>query len=209
MAHRPQWCSKSLLRLISAITSLADSKWSALHALKNDMTPGENSSVASCMETYEHQRHMLERQLYQHSFHEKHTSETEEDEEERHISGVKRLAALMYFYARVDESGPYESHMGRLTEEILQLLPRVSLRTNTLLWPLFIVGTLGIRPESDDNRILVLRTLDALQRTRQLGCVRKARFVIEDVWKARDLSLTDAARGWSILDGKHGNISLA
>lgn len=206
--HALTGCSKSLLCLISGIRNLADSKRSAPHDQEEAMTPGIKPSVTSNAETYEHQRHILERQLHRYSYQDNDMSE-ETDTEGRHISQVKRLATLMYFYARVDESGPHESHMGRLTEDILRIVPRVSLRTNTLLWPLFIVGTLGIRPDSDEHRTLVLRTLDALQQTRQLGCVRKARLLIEEVWRTRDLNPADAVRGWSILDGRHSTISLA
>lgn len=203
-------CSKSLLCLLSDITYLANAIQAGQAApdeLQDSRAPHEHSGVTSSSAAYKQRRDSIERQLYQ-SAKVKYASD-ESEGESRDISEVKRLAALMYFYARVDGSSPYENHMGRLTEEILQLVPRISRRTNTLLWPLFVVGTFGVRPESDDDRKLVLRTLDALQQTRQLGCVRKARHLIEDVWKARDLNPTDAAKGWSILDGRQIDISLA
>lgn len=125
------------------------------------------------------------------------------------IAEVKRLAALLYLYGRIDGAGPQESHMIKITTQILQLIPRISLRTNTILWPLFIVAVLGVRPECDEDRRLILARLAALQETRQLGNVKKARCVIEDVWKARDLRLSDATKGWAILEGKHRTISLA
>lgn len=125
------------------------------------------------------------------------------------IAEVKRLAALLYLYGRIDGAGPQEYHMIRITAQILHLIPRISLRTNTILWPLFIVAVLGVRPECDDDRKLILARLAALQETRQLGNVKKARCVIEDVWKARDLRVSDATKGWSILEGKHRTISLA
>lgn len=122
---------------------------------------------------------------------------------------MKRLAALMYFYARIDGAGPYEHHMVRLTTAILRLVPRVSLRTNTLLWPLFVVGALGVRPEREDDRRVVLEAMEALQRRRQLGCVRRARCLVEDVWRARDLRAVDASMGWAVLCGREGDVSLA
>lgn len=125
------------------------------------------------------------------------------------IAESKRLAALMYLYARIDNANPFNPHMVRLTTQILSILPEISLRTNTILWPLFIVATLGVRPESDEDRKLILERLDALQQTRQLGNVKKARRIIEDVWKARDLRSSAALLGWSILAGRHGTISLA
>ncbi|OAA65592.1 Zn(2)-C6 fungal-type DNA-binding domain protein [Niveomyces insectorum RCEF 264] len=125
------------------------------------------------------------------------------------IYEAKRLAALMYLYARVDHSGPYKPHMVRLTARIVALLPGISTRTNTILWPLFIVATLGIRPESEEERRIMLAKLEELLQTRQLGNVRKARQIIVDVWKARDLRTTDATKSWSILHGRLDTISLA
>lgn len=131
------------------------------------------------------------------------------DSEVSIIAEVKRLAALLYLYGRIDGTGPQESHMIKITTQILHLIPRISLRTNTILWPLFIVAVLGVRPECDEDRRLILARLAALQETRQLGNVKKARCVIEDVWKARDLRVSDATKGWTILEGKHRTISLA
>ncbi|KAI1373720.1 fungal-specific transcription factor domain-containing protein [Hypoxylon crocopeplum] len=125
------------------------------------------------------------------------------------IAEAKRLAAILYLYSRVDGAGPSEPHVIRVTSQILSLVPKVSLRTHTGLWILFIVGTLGIRPECDEDRKLLLSRLAALQQTRQLASVKKVRLIIEDVWKSRDLR-PDKSQGWSILQGrKHGAISLA
>ncbi|OTA92176.1 hypothetical protein M434DRAFT_32064 [Hypoxylon sp. CO27-5] len=125
------------------------------------------------------------------------------------IAEVKRLAALLYLYSRIDGAGPHEPHIIRVTSHILSLVPKISLRTHTGLWPLFIVATLGIRPECDEDRKLLLGRLAALQQTRQLASVKKARLIIEDVWKSRDLHPNDSP-GWSILQGRrHGAISLA
>ncbi|KAI1411982.1 fungal-specific transcription factor domain-containing protein [Hypoxylon sp. FL1857] len=125
------------------------------------------------------------------------------------IAEVKRLATILYLYSRIDGAGPHEPHMVRVTSQILSLVPKISLRTHTGLWPLFIVATLGIRPECDEDRKLLLSRLTALQQTRQLASVKKARLIIEDVWKSRDLHPNESP-GWSILQGrKHGAISLA
>ncbi|KAI1459738.1 fungal-specific transcription factor domain-containing protein [Annulohypoxylon moriforme] len=124
------------------------------------------------------------------------------------IAEVKRLAAILYLYSRIDNASPYEPKMIRVTSQILSLIPKISLRTHTGLWPLFIVATLGVR-ECDEDRKLILSRLAALQQTRQLASVKKARLIIEDVWKSRDL-WPDKSRGWSILQGRrHGAISLA
>ncbi len=125
------------------------------------------------------------------------------------VAEVKRLAAILYLYSRIDGAGPHEPRVMRVTSEILSLVPKISLRTHTVLWPLFIVATLGIRPECDEDRKLLLSRLVALQQTRQLASVKKARLIIEDVWKSRDLR-PDESQGWAVLQGRrHGAISLA
>lgn len=154
-------------------------------------------------------RNDIERRLHQQDS--KHGRDTPAvvDSEMATVAKVKRLAALMYLYSRIDSAGPQEPCMVRITTQILSLLPMISLRTNTILWPLFIVAVLGIRPERDEDRKVVLTRLNALQETRQLGNVKKARGVIEDVWKARDLRHSEACRGWTILEGRDQALSLA
>ncbi|KAK1638594.1 fungal-specific transcription factor domain-containing protein [Colletotrichum phormii] len=125
------------------------------------------------------------------------------------VPELKRLTCLLYFYARVDESNPSDPHMIRLTDKILELLPHTSLQTNTVLWPLFIVATLGVRSESDSDRKLILERLHLLQQTRQLGNVRKARQIIENVWKARDIDSCKGKQGWAVLEGRYDAMSLA
>jgi hypothetical protein len=125
------------------------------------------------------------------------------------VAELKRLTTLLYLYSRLDDAGPREPHVMRLTAAILASLPHISLRTNTILWSLFMVATLGVRPESDGDRKLVVERLTALQRTRELGNVRMARRVVEDVWKRRDLRAECANMGWGVLEGREGAISLA
>lgn len=202
-------CSKSQLCLLAGITALADIVGSGLPALDEAEMPKREAPIrGDDRAAAKKERDRIERQLCQ-APPPNNTDFNLAGNEIRAISELKRLATLMYLYARIDESSPYEPHMARLAEKILEILPRIPLRTNTILWPLFILGTLGVRPESDDHRKIVLQMLNALQTTRQLGCVRKARKVIEDVWKARDLKSIDSVKGWSILEGRHGNISLA
>ncbi|KAI1765289.1 fungal-specific transcription factor domain-containing protein [Hypoxylon sp. FL1150] len=125
------------------------------------------------------------------------------------VAEVKRLTTILYLYSRIDGAGPHEPHIIRITSQILSLLPKISLRTHTGLWPLFIVATLGVRPECDEDRKFLLSRLTELYETRQLANVHKARLIVEDVWKKRDLRPEDS-EGWSILQGRrHGAISLA
>lgn len=131
-----------------------------------------------------------------------------EDAEIEQVTELKSLTALLYFYSRVDGAGPQDPRIARLTARILPLLRRTSLRTHTALWSLFVVGALGVPREGDEERKAVMETLAALQRTRELGNVRKARRILEDVWRRRDLRLSCANLGWSILPDKYGTVSL-
>lgn len=202
-------CSKSLLCLLADITALVDpTDYKSRAPGGTELLEPEHTVQTTDQAAAKRARDRMERQLC------RAPSKSLEDStlagsEFCAISELKRLATLMYLYAKIDESSPCEQHMARLTQEMIGLLPRIPLRTNTILWPLFILGTLGVRPESDEHRKIILQTLDALQKTRQLGCVKKARWIVADVWKARDVSTVDAAKGWSILEGRHRTVSLA
>ncbi|KAI1490164.1 fungal-specific transcription factor domain-containing protein [Biscogniauxia mediterranea] len=189
--------SKELLILISEINSLG--------SIRDNVNVSENQPLGrdqkQCRDEIERRLHHLNQR--------DRTNPNIPKEETHYISEAKRLAALMYLYARLDHASPHEPCMVRLTSQILSIIPNISLRTNTVLWPLFIAATLGIRPESDEDRRMVLNRLAALQDTRQLGNVKKARQVIESVWKARDINISDHKLSWDVLQGRHGTISLA
>ncbi|KAI1495432.1 fungal-specific transcription factor domain-containing protein [Biscogniauxia marginata] len=192
-------CSKELFILISEINSLG----SVLDGL--DLDTHEQQPLSGDRKRW---RDEIERRLHDLKQHVS-TDVKSFDEETHNISEAKRLAALMYLYGRLDRASPHEPCMVRLTLKALSIIPKISLRTNTVLWPLFIIATLGIRPESDEDRNLVLGRLAALQNTRQLGNVKKARHVIESVWKARDLKISNPGLGWEVLQERHQTISLA
>jgi len=127
------------------------------------------------------------------------------------IAESKRLAALLYLHVRLDSSRPDHPHIARITARILGLLPHISVRTNTLLWPLFIVGIMGVQNASDTDKLLVLQLFNAMQRTRQLGNIKRARRIVEEVWRQRDLRGSEAV-GWhelqNIVTREEGEISL-
>ena len=180
-------CSPGLLSLIDRISRLA--------------------STEGSITTYEDrnsQRDTIERCLFELS-----EPALDLDDEKAVILETKRLAALIYLYSRIDNAGPQQPQIERLSTRVLELMPQIAFRTNALLWPLFIVATLGLRPECDEERLFILERLSALQDTRRLGNVQKARELIEDVWKARDLSRVEAVKGWTILRDKDGTVSLA
>ncbi|EZF59930.1 hypothetical protein H104_07135 [Trichophyton rubrum CBS 289.86] len=75
--------------------------------------------------------------------------------------------------------------------------------TATLLWPLFVVGSVNI--DNEEHRRFILERLQNIQNSRNLGNIRRARLAVESAYRARDL---DHPRGndW----GREGRgISLA
>lgn len=180
-------CSAGLLDLIDKISKLASTE-----------------GAAPAFEDRHRQRNVIEKRLIELS-----EPALDLEDEKAVILETKRLAALIYLYSRIDNAGPHEPQIGRLSQRILELMPQIAFRTNALLWPLFIVATLGLQPDCDEERMFILERLSSLQNARQLGNVKKARKVIEDVWKARDLSRVEAVKGWTILRDNHGTVSLA
>ncbi|KAM5464980.1 Anaphase-promoting complex subunit 1 [Microsporum audouinii] len=75
--------------------------------------------------------------------------------------------------------------------------------TATLLWPLFVVGSVDV--DNEEHRRFILEKLQKIQNSRNLGNIRRARLAVESTYRARDL---DHPRGnvW----GREGRgISLA
>ncbi|CZR57838.1 uncharacterized protein PAC_07727 [Phialocephala subalpina] len=116
------------------------------------------------------------------------------------IASCKRLVTLLYLHFRLDSSTPSQPHIIRLTSQILSLLPKIGVWSNTILWPLYIVGVMGIQSERDEDKLVVLERFEALQRTRQLGNVKRARRVVEAIWRLRDIRGSEGV-GWEDVQG--------
>ncbi|KAL1846783.1 hypothetical protein VTK73DRAFT_211 [Phialemonium thermophilum] len=196
-------CSESLLAIISEITELA----------REQDIFGQTADIRYRRNDIERRLHALQpppaRRRPRAARHPPLAGSSVAESDLEQVAETKRLTALLYLHARIDDAGPHEPRVARLAERILLLVRGISLRTNTILWPLFLVAVLGVRPEDDESRTLVLERLAALQATRQLGNVKKARGLVEEVWKARDLRPCEAAKGWSILADRYGALSLA
>ena len=123
---------------------------------------------------------------------------------------AKRLTGLLHLYSRADHLGPCDPCISDLASRILALVKRLPARSNTVLWPLFMVATLGIGPECDAQRAFILEMLDSMQRERQMRYIKKARRIIAEVWKIRDLREPETRMGWHILQqvGQLERISL-
>lgn len=212
-------CSSELLGIITAISEIEKPEKSCnsnqIRMMEQEETDAEayedwfpptNNELRRqhCRAELEKRLHALTQQVPE-------ANSVQEQEDLRLVSEAKRLGALLYLYARVDNLSPYNATVTRLTEGILNLLPQISLRTSSAVWPLFIAATLGVRPCKEDDRKLVLEVITAMLETRQLAHIRKARSAIIEVWKERDLRLSRDAEeglGWDIVAGKFGVLSL-
>ncbi|KAK5679421.1 hypothetical protein LTS10_008238 [Elasticomyces elasticus] len=194
-------CSNELLDLISETSEMAESM-ARLNGSEVQFPPASSTQLAQ-------QRDIVERRL--HSLKQLPSSQMTLNirlDEILLVAETKRLAALIYFYGRVDGVLPHQHPVNNLTSKFCDMLDRISINTTVLLWPLFIVGTFGIQPEKDEDRKVVLDRLMAMQRTRQLAHVKKARRVIEAVWKARDLRAAHESQSWDLMRGREGTLSL-
>ncbi|KAJ3545493.1 hypothetical protein NM208_g2482 [Fusarium decemcellulare] len=173
-------CSTDFIQILVDINSLAidySEYWKLSHP-----TPEMLSSL-------EQRRLILERQLHVCA-----TGTTE------HILGsnrcqdmdlvleTKRLTGLLHLYSRLDHLGPHDPCISNLSLQILGLIEKIPARSNTILWPLFMVATLGIGSECDSERAFILDKLCSLQNERQMRYIKKARRIIVEVWQLRDLN---------------------
>ncbi|KAL4891115.1 fungal-specific transcription factor domain-containing protein [Aspergillus ambiguus] len=109
------------------------------------------------------------------------------------IAETKRLAALLYLIERADpthmdnmqgSTGPDNLNKHHIISSMLRILTTLS-DAATLLWPLFILGHAGL--ENEEHRRFILDRLHRMQRTRNLGSVRRARKAVKRAFQGKDL----------------------
>lgn len=140
------------------------------------------------------------------------------------ISEIKRLTTLMFLLVRIDmehiyrhrtfandikTSKPYTAtikNINNLSQKIMELFDSLSGASHSLLWTLFIIGVAS--SNSEDQRWWVLNKLEELEHIRHSGNVRIARFIVETVWKEKDLNFI-SNRWLEMLKGKFLSVSLA
>lgn len=146
-------------------------------------------------------RHEIEQRL--HSLHQISRLPDEAAELER-IAETKRLCAIIYLHARLDKFNPGQGPIPRFTTRVLDLLHQLPMR-GTLLWPIFVIGTMGVQDEEERRQVLDM--LQKLLDSRPLSSIRKARGVILDIWIARDLGKCDCLE--RLIRKRRGLLSLA
>jgi hypothetical protein len=200
-------CSHELISLISDISDLSTDM-----AVQSSVFNVQSSNAP--VDSLQIRRNEVERRLYNLEQHLPLTAPDLADpgslEELGYIAETRRLSALIYLYFRVDYVPPGSSPIDRLTQQVLALIPKISLRSHVLLWTLFIVGVMGIgESDGDADRKFILERLVSLQHTRELENVRIARQVVEGVWKIRDLRGPDAPGCWKdVVDAGGEGLSL-
>ena len=187
-------CSTEFFQILADVNTLAADQARYSHYSYAD---------PSLMASLENRRHGLERQLRDCASHVDVDFENigEQDIPEKLFTlEMKRLTGLLHLYSRIDHLGPYDASVSNLAAQILRLVAKVPTRSNIILWPLFMVATLGLGPHCDEERAFILQKIDSLQREREMRYIKKARRIITEVWKVRDLKEAETRMGWGILE---------
>lgn len=138
------------------------------------------------------------------------------------ISEVKKLATLVYLFARVDLEF-YLRHRNnssavkqfndkfrtikQTTKEIQRLTIQLKETLMSILWPLFVIGIVTV--ETDEERWYVISLLLKMESTWELATVKIARMCIESAWKTKDMRRTSHQRWKDMIKGHTETISLA
>lgn len=184
-------CSTDVLQLLADVNALAAD---LAACSKQDYVDPQ------VLHNLEQRRHDLEQKLHKGACSEDLDDPTVEVSESHLTIELKRLTGLLHLYSRLDHLGPRDSSIAQLSTRILDLITRVPTRSNIILWPLFMVATLGIGSGCDSDRAFILSKLDQLQRKRSMRYIKKARDIAIEVWKVRDLTEPGLRMGWDILD---------
>lgn len=109
-----------------------------------------------------------------------------------------RIAALLYLL-RTGECSQNQDLRLMYLELAFEALARLEVCTSP--WPLFVIAC---ETENDQQRILVLQTLDRMDNERHIGNVFVLRDIIESYWKQQDLQAdngrTSNAKWWNVVN---------
>ncbi|KAH7403743.1 fungal-specific transcription factor domain-containing protein [Cadophora sp. MPI-SDFR-AT-0126] len=113
-----------------------------------------------------------------------------------------RIAAQIYLHQSVTRKPVNCPQLKLLVNEALQILRTLDICTSP--WPLFIIAR---EVTGDEQRVMILETLDKMQKERRIGNVEIMRNIIEAVWKRADLNAETKAKkrvNWrDLVDTKH------
>ena len=161
-------CSRGVIQQVSAIGALIMESRSPMS--------GEGAAALSA------RRDAIEGRL--HSLHQRVSGAGDGTGELLQVAESKRLCALIYLYACIDNATPASPVIQGLTRRVMRILAGLPARPS-IIFSLFVVGTLGVCSEGD--RRLVLDKFHSLIKMRCLATAIKARDVAVNVWLDRDL----------------------
>lgn len=109
------------------------------------------------------------------------------------IAQVKHLAAFLYLNERLEDKldiddrgrrGVSEGCKSRLISSMIELISTLP-DMATLLWPLFVLGNTGL--ENEEQRRFVLDRLANIQKTRNLGSVKRTIDAVKHAFVTKSL----------------------
>ena len=171
-------CSRGLLQQVSAIGTLILN----LRARRVTLSEIEEEEEAA---SFRRRRDAIEEALQ--ALHQRSSTDSDGSEstgELLQVAESKRLCALIYLYACADGATPASPVIQGLTRRVIRIMGNLTPKPS-LIFPLFVVGTMGVCNE--DDRRLVLDKFDTLIRTRWIATAVKAQDIVMNVWLDRDL----------------------
>ncbi|KAL3475523.1 fungal-specific transcription factor domain-containing protein [Aspergillus californicus] len=200
-------CSRGLMSLINQISSMASTKAKILRGGRS-LTVAERINHATAVSHLRLSLQSLEQKLPAHSI---------ERNDLARVARVKQLAALLYLNERLGssdhscisaetEADAYREsvngyldvgvdidmsrdHLISSIIELISTLPTMA----TLLWPLFVLGNVGL--ENEDHRRFVLDRLVEIQKSRNLGSVCRTIEAVKHSFGTREL-VSSSRRIW-------------
>lgn len=208
-------CSPSLLSIIHQITQLGH-KLELLDDTTDIMEVEE--AIIDRRNSLELDLANLNQQLPAYGLYE------DEIENIKKIAEIRRLTSLIYLFVRIDIEYFYRHRVSdndvksnssyngrikriqRLSDNIVRLIVSLPASSPALLWTLFVLGI--VSTNSEEQRWWLLNKLNELEQGRELGNVKTVRFIIETLWKEKDLDCM-SNRWLEMLKGKGLGVSLA
>lgn len=110
--------------------------------------------------------------------------DTKEHSKIRNTAELYRLAALLYHYRVCETYLKRHEERKSYLQQAFQIISNLKVCTSP--WPLFVIAS---EAENDDQRLIILYTLDRMDEARKIGNVFVLRNIIQSLWKQLDLAV--------------------
>ncbi|PVH78699.1 hypothetical protein DL98DRAFT_590048 [Cadophora sp. DSE1049] len=165
-------CSMQVLECISCINHLAN----IINKSPSQRLPHQFSSMPALLEA------QLESLQQTPRFVHEAVSGRLDESRIMNTAELYRAAALIYLHQSVNGTPVDCPQLSLLIAHALHILRTLGICTSP--WPLFIIAC---EVTGDEQRVMILETLDKMQKERRIGNVEIMRNIIEAVWKRADL----------------------